>query len=445
MQITVEDLSSVKKTLHIEIPEETITRELNKAYGELGKRAKLKGFRPGKAPRSVLEQYFRKDVHADVTSRVIQESFMDAVKEQDLRVLGTPKIDPPELQTRQPYKYSATVEIRPDIDDLDFASLALKKTRYHVSDAEIDAQLAMLRKNMAKHEPIDEDRPLAQGDFALIDYEGFKDGEPFPELQKTENYMIKIGNATMTEAFDQGITGMTPGETREVAVTFPEDYFNKSLANLDITFQVTLKEIRKEILPDLDDEFAKSMGKYESLDAMKTAIHEDLTQRYDKRVEQEMNEQIYQALLSQVEFEVPDTLVDYELENIVSDAERYFTYHNVQMEDAGVTRDSLSEQYRDVAVNQARRHLILQKIIDQETLTLTDEEREAGLQEMAEAYRQPVEQIKQFYQENQDRMEGFQQALLEKKAIRLIIDSSTIEEVAPEKEPDTDKTSDNNS
>ena len=443
MQVTVEDVSSVKKTLHIEIPEETITRELDKAYGEIGKKAKLKGFRPGKVPRGVLEQYFKKDVHADVLSRVIQESFMDAVKERDLRVLGTPEIDPPELKTKQPYAYSATVEVRPDIGDLDIRSLTLEKTRYAVSDGEIAAQLEMLRKDMAKHEPIGEDRPLAPGDFALIDYEGFKDGEPFPELQKAENYMLKVGGAALTEAFDEKVTGMTPGETRQVTVAFPENYFNKSLANLEISFQVLLKEIRKEILPDPDDAFAKSLGKYESLEALKKAIRENLEQGYEKRIEQEVSEQIFQALLSQGEFEAPDTLVEYELEQIVSDTEAYFTHHNVKMEDVGVTRESLSEKYRDVAVKQAKRHLILQKVIDQENITLTDEEREAGFLEMARAYGKPIEEIQKSYRENQGRFEGFQQALLEKKVIRLIMNISAVKEVAPEKTPKTDQATDN--
>ena len=127
MQVSVEDLSSVKKTLYIEIPEDAITRELDKAYNDLRKRAKLKGFRPGKAPRGVLEQYFKKDVHADVTSRLIQESFLDAVKETDLKIVGTPEIDPPELKLKAPYRYSATVEIRPEMEDIVFRGLTLKK------------------------------------------------------------------------------------------------------------------------------------------------------------------------------------------------------------------------------------------------------------------------------------------------------------------------------
>jgi len=441
MQVKVEDLSSVKKAIYIEIPEERITRELDRAYEDLKKKAKLKGFRPGKAPRGVLERYFKKDVHADVSSKLIQESFLDAIKEAELKIVGTPKIDPPELQTKTPYKYSAVVEVRPEIGDLNFSGLALKKTLYRIDEKEVDGQLSMLRKNLAKHVPIEEDRPLAEGDFAVIDYEGFRDGQPVPELKKTENYMLKAGEAVMTEAFDRGIVGMKPGETRKVEVEFPEDFYNKSLARLSLTIEATLKEIRKEILPELDDEFAKTLGAYQTLEDLKTAIRKNLQQGYDKRVEQELNEQIFQQLLSQTEFEVPDTLVEYELEHIVSDAERYFSYHNVQMADAGLTRESLAEKYRDVALKQAKRHLIMQKVIDQAALVLTDEESEAGFQEVSESLGQPIDQIKNYYQQNEDRFEGFKQALLEKKAIRLILGYSAIEEVAPAPMRETDQES----
>ena len=442
MQVSVEDLSSVKKMLHIEIPEDTITRELNKAYDDLKKRAKLKGFRPGKAPRGVLEQYFKKDVHADVASRLIQESFMDAIKETDLKIMGTPKIDPPELEPKSPYKYSATIEIRPEIEDIDFKGFTLKKTLYQVSDKEVDAQLGMLQKNLAKHEKIEEDRPLAADDFALIDYEGFKDGKPFPDLQKTENFMLKIGDARISEAFDEKLIGMKPEENREITITFPQDYSNKNLADLEVTFQVTLHEIRKEVLPEIDDAIAKNFGDYETLDALKNAISDNLNQGYRKRIEQEMNEQIYEALLSQTDFEVPNSLVDFELEHIVSDAEKYFNYHNVQMEEAGLNREKLSEKYRDVAVKQVKRHLILNKIVEQETLTLSDEEQAAGFKEMSETYGQPVEEIQTYYKQNEDKIEGFQQMLLEKKAIGLIIESSTIEEVEPEIEQAPEETVD---
>ena len=432
MQVTVEDQSSVKKTLHIEIPEDQITREIDKAYAELKKRAKIKGFRPGKVPRGVLERYYGKDVNADVASRLIQESFLEAIKENDLKIIGTPKIDPPELKAKTPYKYSAAIEIKPEIEDIDFKGLDLKKTLYRVNDEEVDTQLKLLQKNMAQNEKIETERPLVEGDLALIDYEGFQDGKPFSELQKTENYLIQIGKGQILKDFDDQIIGMKPGEEKDLTVTFPEDYHNKSLATLEITFKVALNEIRKEILPDLDDELAKKMGNYETLSDLKTAITQNLDREYQKRTEQEIKEQVFEALLEKTDFEVPETMVEYELDGIVKDAEKYFSYHNVQMEEAGFTRDKFSEQYRDLAVKQVKRHLILDKIIHQEDLSLSDEDQDAGFQEMSESLGQPVDQVKSYYQQNKEQLEYFKQALLEKQAISLIIESGTVEEVEPE-------------
>jgi trigger factor len=440
MQVTVEEQSSVKKTLHIEIPEDQITKEIDKAYAELKKRAKIKGFRPGKVPRGVLERYYGKDVNADVTSRLIQESFVEAVREKDLKVIAPPKIDPPELKATAPYKYSAAIEIKPEIEDIDFKGLDLKKTLYTVSDEEVDTQLKMLQKNMAQHEKIEEDRPLADGDLALIDYEGFKDGNPFPDLQKNENYLITIGKGQIFKDFDDQIIGMKSGDQKDITVTFPEDYFNKDLANLEIDFTVSLNEIRKEILPDLDDELAKKMGNYETIEDLKTAISQNLNREYKKRAEQEINEQVFEALLEKTDFEVPESMIDYELDGIIKDTENYFSHHNVQMEDAGITKDKLSEQYRDLAVKQVKRHLILDKIINQEDLTLSDEDQDAGFQEMSDSLGQPVEQFKGYYQQNQERLEHFKQALLEKQAISLIIENGTIEEVEPETSQSSEET-----
>jgi trigger factor len=435
MQVTVEDVSSVKKILHIEIPEKDVVQELDNAYKTLKKTAKIKGFRPGKAPRSVLERMFKKDVHNDVTSRLLQDSFVAAIRETDLAIVGQPKLDPPGLEEKGPYKYEATVEVKPEIGPIDFKGLTLKKNLYQVSDEEITTQLELLRKNLAKQEPIAEDRPVKENDFVLIDYQGFKDGEPFIETQKTKNFTMKVGDGHILKAFDDQLIGMKPGQDREIQVKFPEDYFNDKLANLDITFKVTLNEIREENLPEIDDKFAKELGNYDNLDALKAVITDNLKQGYDKRVEHELNEKVFEELIGKTDFELPESMVEYELEGIVEEAERSFAYYEKSMEDMGITRESLLEKYRDTAEKQVRRHLILSRIIEQENLTLADEDLENGFNEMAANVRQPVEQIRSYYQQNNDKLEVFKHTLLEKDAIKLIIESGSIEEVEPEKEP----------
>ena len=250
---------------------------------------------------------------------------------------------------------------------------------------------------------------------------------------------MKVGSGQILKDFDAGIIGMKPGETREVKVTFPKDYFNAKLAGLEITFNVKLNEIREEVLPEIDDELAKNLGNIETLDDLKKTITDNLNQGYEKRVEQEINEQIFKALIAKSDFEVPDTMVDYELEGIVAEAERSFAYRNVSMEDMGLTREGIAEEYRDTALKQVKRHLILGKLIDQEKMTLSDEDLENGFKEMADSFNQSVEEIKNFYNQNKDKVEFFKHTLLEKQAIRLIIDNSTVKDVEPEVEQEPEK------
>jgi trigger factor len=432
MKVTVEDRSSVKKVLHIEVPLEDVVRELDSAYAQLKKTAKLKGFRPGKTPRTVLERVYGKEVKADVSGKLIQSAFMDALKETQFKIVGSPLVDPPELDIRQPYLFDAQVEINPEIADVDFKGFELVKTKYALSDEEVDVQLKMLQKNLAKREKIKADRPLQLDDVAVIDYEGFKDGQPFEPTKKTDNFILKVGNGQIVKDLDDGIIGMQIGEERQVAVTFPNDYFKEELVGQKVDFKVMLNEIREEILPDLDDAFAQSISdKYESLEVLKTKIRENLQSGYEKRIEQELNEQIYQKLLDQAEFEVPETLVNGELEHILNDAERSFAQSNRSFDEVGLSREKLAETYRPTAEKQVRRHLIISKIIEQEKMTLTDDELDQGFQEMADNFQQPVEHIKGYYGQNKEGLEFFKHTLLEKKALKIIIENGRISEVEP--------------
>lgn len=433
MKVTVEDRSTVKKVMHIEVPEEDVTRALDEAYKELKKTAKVKGFRPGKTPRGVLERMYKNDVNADVAGKLIQEAYIDALKETELKVIGSPVVDPPTLQKDSPYRFDATVEVHPEIGDIDFTNLKLEKSIYTASEEEIEAQIKQLQHNLAKREPIDEERPAQMGDFVQLNYEGFKDGSPFEETKKTENFVMKLGDAHIAAEFDQGVAGMNPGQEKEITVAFPEDYFNKKLAGHTVDFKVTLNEIRKEVLPELDDEMAKQLGPFTTMAEVREKIKQNLKEGYDKRAEQELNEQAFRQILEKVDFEVPDMLVEYELKSIIADAERSFNYNNKTFEEAGISRESLSEKYRGTAEKQVKRQMILGKIIEQEKLELTDDDLNKGFEQMAAVYNQPVEVVKGIYEKSGDQISHFRHALLEKKAIGLIMERNHIESVTPEK------------
>ena len=432
MTYTIEDVSSVKKTLHIEVPKEKVVRELDKAYNQLKKSAKVKGFRPGKVPRAVLERMFKKDVHADVSSRLIQSSFLDAIKESELRIVGNPELDPPALSADSGYKYEAKVEISPEIDDIDYKGLALERTLYKPGDDEVDVQLQALQKGMGQHEKITEDRAAQKDDFVLIDLEGSQDGKPVPEFSKSENFSLQIGKAVISEEFDKQVTGMTEGDTKTFTTTFGKDFPNENLAGLEVAFEVVLNEIRQEVLPPINDAMAKKAGPYKTLDELKKVILDNIKQGYEKRKEQELNEQIFKQLIEKTTFEVPDVMVEMELQGIIEEAERSFAYRNTSLEEMGLSKETIAEKYRDTALNQVKRHLILGKIIDQEKLSVDDEEIENGLKEMSENFNQPLDGIKQYYDQNKDKLDLFKHTLLEKKAIKLILESGNIKDVKPE-------------
>ena len=444
MEVTVEDISSVKKTLHIEVPQSEVAKELDTAYAHLKKNAQIKGYRPGKIPRSVLERKFKKDVHADVAQTLIQNTLVDAIQEKELPILGTPDIDPADLDPNQAFTYKATVDVKPELSEVDFKGLELKKSDYQCSEEEIDNQIEMLKKHLAEYRRLEEDRAAVDGDYVVIDYEGFKDGQPFEETEKTENHTLKIGQGTMTEDFDKALIGMSPGESREFAIHFPEDYTNSSLAGQDITFQVTLKEIREEVLPEADDEMAKKLGNFEDMSALREEIRKHLQEGYDKRANQELQEQIFEKLLTEA-FEVPETMVQNEIENIIQDAQQQFAKNGMSMEQLGLTREAMAEQYRELAEKQVRRHLLLAKLIEQEGLEISDEEMETEYQNFSESTGQPVDAIKSYYKQSPEQLDAFKHALLEKKAIDLIINHATIETVKPEESStDTEDNADNN-
>lgn len=434
MQVTIEDVSTVKKILHIEVPEKKVISELDAAYGNLKKTAKVNGFRPGKAPRSVLERKFKGDVHADVVNSLIQSSLFEAIREKDLQFIGEPALDMPELDSKKAYKYTATVELKPELGTVDFSGISIKKTVYEASDSEVGAQLEMLRKNLAKRENIDEDRAAQEDDFLLVDYEGLKDGEVFDPTKKVESVPYKIGSAVLSREFDDQIVGMKAGDSKEFDIDYADDYVNKELAGNKISFTFTLCHIQKEVLPELNDDLAKNVGDYDTLDSLKTAILDNLKNGYEKRVEHEVNEQVYTALIEKISFEVPELMVRYELDGIIQEAEHAFMMNGITLEQIGKTKEDLEAEYRDLAEKQVRRHLILGSVIEQEKLELNDEELDAGYEETAKAINQPVDGIKAFYKQNPDKIEYFKHTLLEKKALKLIINSSDIEEVAPEEE-----------
>lgn len=432
MQVKIEDTSAVKKVLSFEIPKEKVTKELDKAYNELKKKADIKGFRKGKIPRKVLENRFSKDVHADVAPRLIQDSFVEAIQEHNLNIVGGPQLDPPELNPDSDYVFDITVEVKPELPEIDYNGMSLEKNRYTVSADEIDAQIHMIQKTMAKKQKVDESRAVKDSDFVLIDYQGFLNDEPYEHTPKIENFLYKIGQGTLPEEFSEKLTGCVPVQDIEVEVAYPDDHPDENLKGRTIVYKVTLNEIQEEILPEINDDLVKGLGRFETLDQVRDSIRENLEKGNEQRVKHEISEQIFQHLLEKYEFEVPEAMIEGELNGIISETEQAYSANNTSLEEHGLSREALSEQYRDVAEKQARRHLILDKIITQEKMDLTEEEMEKSLEEMARGMNATVDAIKNFFKADPRQMEYYKHTQLEKKAIDLIIEKSQVTEKDPE-------------
>jgi trigger factor len=241
--------------------------------------------------------------------------------------------------------------------------------------------------------------------------------------------MVEVGSGRILEDFDQQLVGTRPNETKEFPMHFPSDYFNKELADQDIVFTVTVKEIKEEILPDIDDEFAKDLGDYQTLSELREAVHKQLERRYETQSERAIRTDIIDTLIGQQDFELPEVLVKNELSALVQEARDALSYRGMSLEDTGQTEESLSKRYYPEAEKRVREYLLLQKVIDQEGLTLTDEMLEQGYDELAEAMNQTVETIKQFHNVHKEGFEVFRQKTLEKEAIKFIIENGTVETV----------------
>jgi trigger factor len=433
MKVNIEDVSTVKKIVHVEIPEDEVARELNKAYKALKNNVKLKGFRPGKAPLSLLEKRFSKEVETDVSGQLIQTSYPEALGKAELKPLGEPVLDRADLKKGEPYKYSATVEIRPPVADLKLENLEFNKQVYSIRDEDVEEQLRTLQKRQAQLKTVDEDRPAKERDVVIIDYEGFKDGQPFDPARKTENFQVEIGSGRILEDLDKGMVGMRVNDTKEIKVHFPEDYYNKDLASRDVTFKVTLKEIKEEILPELDDEFAKDLNEYQTLADLKKAIRNNLEREHETESNRKLRQDILDCLIGQSDFELPSGLVHEELTLMVRDAQALMAQRGISMERTGQTQEGLYEKYRPLAEKRVREYLLMEKIIEQKDITLTDEMLEKAYSDFAETLSQPVETIKDYYKNDREAFELFKRKALEKQAIKYIMDNSKIENVQIDK------------
>jgi trigger factor len=399
MKANVEEISSIKKKVSIEISEDQVNKEVESFYKDLGKKAKIKGFRPGKVPRNILERYFKDYVKAEVIQKLIEETYPKALSETDLHPVSPPVIDPGGFEDGKPFQYSAVIEVKPDIQLEGYTGLKIEGKKEEVKDQEVEERLKALQNLHANLKTISEARPIQTGDYVIVDYEASTGGKPL-EGGKAIDFTVEVGSGQFIPAFEEKLIGLKPEEEKEIEVSFPEDYGYQKWAGKTVSFHVKIKEIKEKILPPLDDEFAKDLGDYSSFEELKVKLKGEIEKEKELALERQLKDQVVDQLLEINPFDVPESLVGEQAKAMVSDTKLRLAAQGVALKNVGVSEEKLQEDYKAMAQKQVRTFLILEKIAGAEGIAVTDEEADDRLREMSERMHQKFDVVKRYYEKN---------------------------------------------
>src|SRR5258706_12939258 len=308
MKMDVDMLSPTQRKIRVEAPGDAVDQEFVRAYDTLGRRAKIKGFRPGKVPRSVLQGFYGDEVKGQVLSRLVEHSLGEAFKERGLKVISEPEVEADSLEEGRAFAFSATVEIKPEVEAKNYLGLELKKTRVSVDEAHVEKTLARLQDGHAELVPVEVRDIVERGDFLTLDFSGSVDGRPIPG-GKNENYVLEIGGGNTLPEFEAALVGLKKDTEHHITVPYPADYFNPDLAGKTALFAVTVREIKKKVLPPLDDEFAKDHGDSANLAELKQKIRAQLEAELGQMQKEELKEQLMERLAQAQSFYPPQKLI----------------------------------------------------------------------------------------------------------------------------------------
>lgn len=439
MTVKVENISSIKKKLSFEVPAETVKAEIEKAYQKIAKTAKVKGFRPGKVPRSVIEKYYAPQMEEQVLNRLINDTYFKALVDNRIPAVSDPEIvEGGSLEPGKPFVYQAEVEVRPEVEVKDYTGISLKKEKFEPDTKVVDDRLEEMRTSRAQMEVADRDE-AREGDFLNIAFEGFLAGQPF-EGGKADDHVLELGSGSFIPGFEEQLAGMKRGEEREIEVTFPENYGNKELAGQPATFKVSVKEIKAKVLPALDDEFAKGFG-LESLEELRGKIDENYQTQEKNRVDGDLKERLINELIERNPFEVPEAMVESQLKHMLENISNRMRSQGMSLEMLGMNEESFKQMYRETAVNQVKGSLILEAIARQEKLQVEGSEIDDKLAKIAEMANAPLDAVKKHYA-GDDARQGLLAQILEEKVLDFLFEKSKVEEVAKEELADADKDQD---
>ena len=383
------DVSVTRKNLVVEIPSTVVDAEIDKVSKDYSKAARVPGFRPGKVPAKVVRQRFRDQILHDVAHGLIPRAVDEALRERGVEPVNTPDIRDVMVEEGQPLKFTATFETVPPIDPGGYADISLRRRGSNVADDAVEQALSSLRERAARYEPV-EGRGVELGDSVLVDMKrtagsvATDTGDGEPHTDRHDNVTVDIGAPANPPGFDEALIGLMNSESKTFDVNYPPDYTIQELAGTTVQYEVVVKAIRKRIVPDLDDEFAKDLGNFDSLDALRTRVRGDLEHEASHEAEREMRGDLLKQLASRVTFEVPSSLLDREIDRRVEEFVRRLIEQEIDPMRTNINWEEFRERQKDAASEAVRGALVLDEVARREAISATEDEVNAEVERYAE-------------------------------------------------------------
>jgi trigger factor len=398
MSLQVEKLEKNMAKLTVEVPAEEFDKALTAAYNKNKGRFNIPGFRKGKAPQAMIEKMYGASIlYEDAVNEALDATYGDAADESGLDIVSRPEVDVVQVEKGKTLIYTATVAVKPEVTLGEYKGIEVTKASAEVTDEDIEADLKRVQEQNSRLVTV-EDRAVEDGDQTVIDFEGFVDGKTF-DGGKGEDYPLTIGSHSFIDTFEEQLIGKNIGEAIEVNVTFPNEYHATDLAGKPAMFKVTVKEIKKKELPELNDEFASEVSEFETLEEYKKDIKEKLAERKEKAAATENEDHVVEKVVENATMEIPEPMIDSQVNNMVNDYARRMQSQGLSLDQymkfTGMTIESLKDQMKPQALKRIQTRLVLEAVAKAENITVADEAVEKELTGMAEAYKMEAAQVKE--------------------------------------------------
>jgi len=426
VQSRVEDLSPVVKKVSVEVTPDRVKDALDRAFTSVSRTVKLKGYRQGHVPRRLVERYFGDDVKKDVAQKLVTGSIQEALAEHQLDPVAPPRVENGSVEPGQPFKYTATVEVRPRVEPKDYEGLTVPKIEPVVTDAEVDEQIEELRSGQAMFVPV-EGRDVAEaGDFVSADYEGFVDGAPLRGA-KREGVLLEVAEGSFLENKAEGLLGSRVGETRELAASFPSDYTVEDLRGKEGRFQVVVKGLKRREVPALDDAFVQDLGgEQKTVPELRAKIRGDMEQRKKERAQSDQREAVLTALVEKNPLEAPPALVERNVDAMLQGMLEGFMRRGIDPRQLGLNLDRMRDELRQRALLEVKGYLLLEAIAEKEKIEATEEDLAKHFDKMAADMKQPAEKIRAAFR-RQDTLDSLKARLRQDKALAFLLSKANFQ------------------